>query len=104
MAGHGDGDMPHLPFAFSGIMGKRHNAFLVGGYDSCGDMEVLPQNLAMACAFRLDRTSIAVFSFGPNPPREPTCVAAARRTVSLRPVLWWLMPSSTRFLPTWRLL
>ena len=44
------------------------------------------------------------FSFRSNHPLQSTYFAASRRTLSLRPILWWLIPSSTRFLPTLRLL
>src|SRR5260370_14847340 len=53
MARHRDGDVPQLPFAFPGIMGKRHNAFLIGSHNTRRDSEVLPQNFAMACTLRL---------------------------------------------------
>ena len=53
MARHCDGDMRQLSLADPGIMAKGHNAFLVDGYNICCNLEILPQDLSMTCAFRL---------------------------------------------------
>lgn len=53
VTGHGDGDVRQLSIADSGIFGKGHDAFLIGGRDSCRDREVLPQNLSFAGSFGL---------------------------------------------------
>jgi hypothetical protein len=52
MAGHGDGDMRHLPIAGSGIPREGRNAFLVGGYDTRRYLEFLPHHLPLALSFR----------------------------------------------------
>jgi hypothetical protein len=51
MAGHRDGEMPHLPIAGPGIAGKGDDAFFIDRYDRRGDREVLPENLSLSLAF-----------------------------------------------------
>src|SRR5437660_1413921 len=51
MAGHRDGDMRHLAVANPGIPRKGHNAFLVGGHDTCHYLEIIPHILSLALPF-----------------------------------------------------